>query len=90
MADKQLEEDDPFAIVGVRLPEVMDDEALTTMACCFVEELARLGFGRERLLTVFRNPFYTGPHTVYRLKGEAFVRALADQIPARAGERRRG
>ena len=90
MAEKELEQDDPFEMVGVALPSVMDDAALTEMACCFVEELARMGYGRERLMRVFRDPFYKGPHAVYRSKGEEFVRALVDQVPALETERRDG
>ncbi|MDP2675994.1 MAG: hypothetical protein Q8Q00_14015 [Dehalococcoidia bacterium] len=90
MADKKLEQDDPFEMVGVVLPEVMDDAALTEMACCFVEELARMGYGREKLMRVFRDPFYKGPHDVYRSKGEEFVRALVDQVPALETEGRDG
>ena len=90
MADKKLEQDDPFEMVGVVLPEVMDDAALTEMACCFVEELARMGYGRKKLMRVFRDPFYKGPHAVYRSKGEGFVRALVNQVPTLETERRDG
>ncbi|MDP3793796.1 MAG: hypothetical protein Q8R07_03520 [Candidatus Uhrbacteria bacterium] len=90
MAEKKFEQDDPFEMVGVVLPEAMDDDALTEMACCFVEELARMGYGCERLMRVFRDPFYKGPHAVYRSKGEEFVRALVDQVPALETEGRDG
>ena len=90
MADKQFEQEDPFEMVGVVLPELMDDAALTEMACCFVEELARMGYGREKLMRVFRDPFYKGPHAVYRSKGEEFVRALVEQVPALQTEGRDG
>lgn len=80
MADKPVETDDPFEIVGVVLPEMMDDESLTEMACCFVEELARLGHRGENIMRFFRDPFYQGPHTVYRSRGEAFVRQLVEQV----------
>jgi len=90
VADKQFEQEDPFEMVGVVLPELMDDAALTEMACCFVEELARMGYGREKLMRVFRDPFYKGPHAVYRSKGEEFVRALVEQVPALQTEGRDG
>ena len=80
MADKQFERDDPFEMVGVALPQEMDDEALTEMACCFVEELARMGYQGEKLMRLFRDPFYKGPHSVYRAKGEGFVQALVAQV----------
>ena len=80
MADKQFEQGDPFEMVGVALPQEMDDEALTEMACCFVEEFARMGYQGEKLMRLFRDPIYKGPHSVYRAKGESFVRALVDQV----------
>ena len=84
MADKQFEQDDPFEMVGVALPEEMDDEALVEMACCFVEEFARMGYGAEKILRIFREPFYQGPYSVYRAKGEEFVRSLVEQVGAGA------
>ncbi len=88
MPKDRYEEDDPFEIVGVVLPEAMDDDTLATMACTFVEELARMGYRGEQLMRLFRDPFYAGPHAVYRAKGEAFVRALVAQVPGDSEERR--
>jgi len=42
--------------------------------------LARMGYEGEKLMRLFRDPFYKGPHSVYRAKGESFVRALVDQV----------
>ena len=80
MADKQFEKDDPFEMVAVSLPHAMDDAALTEMACCFVEELARMGYRGEKLIRLFRDPFYGGPHSIYLAKGEEFVRSLVEQV----------
>ena len=80
MPKDKFEEDDPLEMVGVGLPEAMDEEALVEMGCCFVEELARMGYRGEKLMRIFRNPFYQGPHAVYKAKGEEFVRALVDQV----------
>ena len=80
MAEKRFEQDDPLEMVGVVLPQQMDDAALTEMACCFVEELARMGYRGEKLMRLFRNPFYGGPHSIYLAKGEEFVRSLVEQV----------
>lgn len=69
-----------MALVGVGLERGPDDRALTEMAICFVEEYARMGWGGERILRLFRNPFYRGPHQILRLKGEEFVRRLIETI----------
>ncbi len=84
MADKRFEQDDPFEMVRVALPQAMDDEALTEMACCFVEEFARLGYHAEKIMRLFRDPFYQGPHAVYRAKGEDFLQTLVHQVTSGA------
>ena len=73
---KQLESDDPMALVGVRLDEDPGDEALEEMAWCFVEEYARMGLDGEHILRLFRSPFFRGPHRVLHVKGEDFVRGI--------------
>ena len=80
MTTKPLEPDDPMALVGVGLERGPDDEALTEMARCFVEEFARMGWSGERILRLFRNPFYRGPHHILRMKGEDFVRSLIETV----------
>lgn len=77
---KPLAPDDPMTLVGVDLEEGPDDQALTDMAWCFVEEYARMGWSGERILRLFRNPFYRGPHRILRLKGEEFVRGLIEAM----------
>ncbi len=65
-----------MTLVGVGLERGPDDQALTEMAFCFVEEYARIGWSGDRILGLFRNPFYRGPHRILRLKGDEFVRDL--------------
>ena len=77
---KRLEPEDPMALVGVGFDRRPDEEALTEMARCFVEEYARMGWSGERILRVFRNPFYRGPNQILRLKGEDFVRGLTNAV----------
>ncbi len=69
-----------MALVGVGLERGPDDEALTEMAWCFVEEYARMGWNGEQILRLFRNPFYRGPHQILRRKGEEFVRSLIEIV----------
>ncbi|MCP4204562.1 MAG: hypothetical protein GY769_21850 [bacterium] len=40
------------------------------MAYTFAEEFAALGFGRDRLLELFRRPGYAGAHRAYLALGE--------------------
>jgi hypothetical protein len=77
---KPLEPDDPMALVGVRLERAPDEQALMEMAWCFVEEYTRMGWSGDRILRLFRNPLYRGPHSILRLKGEDFVRGLIETV----------
>jgi len=74
MAVKPFEPDDPMGLVGVAVPA--DADALDEMARCLVEEYLREGWAAERLLGLFRNPFYRTPHLIYRARGEEYVRVL--------------
>jgi hypothetical protein len=79
MADKKFEQDDPMELVGTVL-DGGGDAAMEEMGLTFVEELARMRWSREDILTVFLDPFYRGPHTVFRSKGLGFVTALIDSV----------
>jgi len=81
MAEKDHEEDDPFELVGVRLADAEAEAALNEMARVFVEEFARMGYARERILSMFHDPFYRAPHEVLRRRGEAFVLFLLEGVP---------
>ncbi|MBI4230169.1 MAG: hypothetical protein HY608_04965 [Planctomycetes bacterium] len=63
---------DPMELVGVELPAASDAE-LTEMTDCFIEEFARMGWSRAKVLKLFRTPFYAAAHRVWLAKGERFV-----------------
>jgi hypothetical protein len=75
---KTVDPEDPFTLVGVGLAEDPDDEALTDMAWAVFEEYVRLGFTGEQIVHLFHNPFFQLAHQILRVKGEPFVRELAD------------
>src|SRR5678815_1544505 len=68
MPYKDPDPNDPNMLVGVVLPA--EAEAMRDMAYAFAEEFARLGYTREQLLWLFKNPFYGGAHGAYRTLGE--------------------
>jgi hypothetical protein len=65
---------DPMMLVGVTLPA--GRAAQVEMARVFAEEYARMGFDEERILGLFRRPFYAGAHRALRALGEDVVRAI--------------
>lgn len=81
MAEKEYDENDPFELVGIQLSGPDAEAALDEMARVFIEEFARMGYRREQILSMFRNPFFRGPYEVHRRRGEAFVLELLEGVP---------
>ncbi len=77
MPFKDPDPTDPNMLVGVVLPA--DAEAARDMAYVFAEEFARLGYTREQLLWLFKNPFYGGAHGAYRALGENETLSIIDE-----------
>ena len=71
---------DPTVLVGVELPA--DVEATREMAWVFAEEFARMGFDAERILWLFRSPFYAGAHGALQVLGEPEVAAIIAECVA--------
>ena len=68
---------DPSILVGVRLS--VDVDATTDMAYVFAEEFARMGYDAERLMRLFRDPFYAGAHDAYQTLGDAEIRRIVEE-----------
>ncbi len=80
MAEKHLEDDDPYELVGVRVPMEPGVDADSVMARCFIEEYALMGMNRERVLHLFRSRYFAGTHAILERRGEAFIAALLDDV----------
>jgi len=80
MPFKDPDPSDPNMLVGVVL--AADAEATRDMAYVFAEEFARMGYSREQLLWLFKNPFYGGAHGAYRALGEDETLAIIDECLA--------
>ena len=80
MPFKDPDPTDPNMLVGVLLPA--NAEATRDMAYVFAEEFARLGYTREQLLWLFKNPFYGGAHGAYRALGENETLSIIDECLA--------
>ena len=68
---------DPQMLVGVLLPS--GPEAMREMAYVFAEEFARMGYGREQILRLFRSPFYGGAHGAHCVLGADVITAIVDE-----------
>lgn len=79
---------DPMTLHGVAI-ETADDSAVRTMAECFIEEYARLGFDAPRIVRMFQTAGYAGPNMAWRALGEGVVKEMVTECLARWGPRRR-
>jgi hypothetical protein len=88
MAEKELEDDDPYEFVAMRYPADPAIDSDEAMARCFVEEYALLGTPPERIALLFRSPFFAGTHAILESRGSSFVQGIIDEVFGRpcAGE----
>jgi hypothetical protein len=68
---------DPNILVSVELESEAD--TIKEMAYVFAEEFARIGFDREKILRVFRHPFYAGAHRAWRELGAKRIEEIVDE-----------
>ena len=71
------EPEDPHELVGVVLPA--DAASVREMACTFAVEFAQMGFSRERILGLFRQPYYRGAHPALQALGEGEIERIVDE-----------
>lgn len=77
---KGAEASDPFEAMAVLVDCPPGYDGMGEMARAFVEEYAKLGWRRERIMRLFLDPRYAGTHAVYHERGEAFVQQLLDEV----------
>jgi hypothetical protein len=80
MAEKDFEADDPMEFVAMRFPVPEGVDADAEMTRCFVEEYAVMGMPPERVLRLFKSPFFEGTHKVMATRGERFVQEIIDDV----------
>lgn len=68
---------DPNMLVGVEVPAT--GETIRDMAYVFAEEFARIGFDKEKLIRIFKRPFYAGAHQAYLSLGEEEIEKIVEE-----------
>ncbi len=79
MQPKPPEEDDPFELAGVGVPDPTG-ASVRAMAECFAEEFLRLGFPPGRVLALFESPRYALAHHALERLGPREIRGLIDRL----------
>jgi hypothetical protein len=72
---------DPQMLVGVLAPA--RPGTMQEMAEVFAEEFARMGYSGPRILALFDDPFFAGPHAALRALGEPAIREIIVQAVTR-------
>ena len=68
-----FESPDDFELTHHVVPGEPGRDHIAEMAEAFIIEFKRMRWKDEAILAMFRNPFYAGPHYVYRERGEQYV-----------------
>ena len=86
MPKNEFSPDDPLDLVCCEFEGSASDTE--SMARCFVEEYFWMGSKPQRILELFKNPFYCSPYAVYQRYGEDWVKALIDEVAHSLQQRR--
>ena len=78
---------DPMALHGVAV-QTDDPSVMREMAQCFIEEYLRMGYARDRVLSMFAILRYPGPYMARQALGDNAIAALVDDVASRWGSRR--
>lgn len=75
---EKFEDPTDFELTHHVVPGEPGRDHIAEMAEAFIVEFKRMRWTDEAILAMFRNPFYAGPHYVYRERGEQYVVNLLD------------
>ena len=76
---KAAEATDPYVASAVELTTPGHD-GTAAMARTFVEEFARIGWSRDRIRRMFRQPRFSAAYAVFQTRGDEFVTEIIDQV----------
>jgi hypothetical protein len=79
MAVKDFDLEDPFDLVGKPVPIEEGHDNIEEMTRCVIEEYLSMGWSGKVIIRMFKNPIYTGPHTIYKARGEEYVLRMIEE-----------
>jgi hypothetical protein len=79
--EKDLEDDDPMELVGMVMP-ADGEEMMEEMGRTFADEFLRMGYPPPAIVSLFRDPFYRAPHSLYLKKGEPYIVQMIEAVRA--------
>ena len=78
--EKEVEQEDPFALVQMYIDVPADETFYDQMARTFIEEYMMMGWADDDILGLFQDPYYRGTHDILQKKGEEFVKNIIQEV----------
>jgi hypothetical protein len=75
------DETDPMELCATALPP--EPGGMHRMAEAIIDEYVRIGFDEERIVDLFRDPFFAMTHSIWRELGEVNCRNLVHDVVSR-------
>lgn len=69
-----------FELMHHIVPGEPGRDHIEEMAEAFIIEFKRMQWTDEAILAMFRNPFYAGPHYVYKERGQQYVVEMIESL----------
>ena len=79
MPVKDFDPEDPFDLVGTPVPKEEGHDNQEEMARCVIEEYLGMGWSGKVVLNMFKTSKFSGPHTIYKARGEEYVVCLIEE-----------
>ncbi len=79
-SDKEIEDDDPYELVGVRYPVAPGVDADRELARCFVEEYALIGWSPARVQMLFDTPQFGGAYDICQRRGPELIAEVIAEV----------
>ncbi len=80
LGEKELEDDDPYELIGIRVPLEKGVDPDSVMARCFIEEYALMGVPHAKLMQLVRSPAFAGTHAIWVRQGDRFIESLIAEV----------
>jgi hypothetical protein len=77
---KKFDPHDPFDIVVTPVPLEEGRDGLGDMAKTIIQEYLTIGWSGKAIFQMFKKPKYAGPYSVYRQRGEQYVKELIREV----------
>ncbi len=79
MENPEFDPHDPFDLVGTIVPMEEGRDGLDEMARTIIQEFITIGWSDKVILHMFKKARYRGPHSIYKQRGEEYIKTLIEE-----------